>query len=123
MASVCPHNGDAKDGGAKVRKSQLDDTLASSPTASSGTPTSAATAAGSPTVDGSQEGMMKELLGEANKMLRGLGGGQPGDGPVATEDKAVKRDTKKRLEEMQAELRQMQRDAGSSLRVLRIARV
>ena len=106
-----------------MRKTQLDDTLAPSPSSSSGTPTSAAT--GSPTVDGSQEGMMKELLGEANKMLRGLGGGQPGGtGSGGAEDKNAKtKDTKKRLEELQAELRQLQRDAGTSLRVLRIARV
>ena len=118
MAGACPNS---KEGGAKVKKVQLDDGVSASPTSSSGTPTSAAT--GSP-ADDSQGGMMKELLGEANKMLRGLGGHHGGAFPGGTEDKSAKvKDTRMRLEELQAELRQLQRDAGTSLRVLRIARV
>ena len=119
MAGACPTT---KEGGAKIKKAQLEDGLAGSPVSSSRTPTSAAT--GSPADDG-QGAMMTELLGEANKMLRGLGGGPPG-GAVqgGAEDKVAKaKGTRARLEELQAELRQLQKEASTSLKVLRIARV
>ena len=82
MAGAFPH---AKEGGAKVREAQPDDGLSASPSTSAGTPTSAAT--GRPVGDDSQVVITKKLLGEPNKMLRGLGGGQGGGAlPGGAED-------------------------------------